>query len=183
VKRPKQEKSIPIHRTGIHLHPDRNRVVLRPLRFGTKQEHVDIIRRALALKENDVQRVSDGVLADFSSRHRDLTERLLKRFRELEQYLPPGIEVSESRKVLIGSYFMFEYSAESAALFNPSIIPHPDQSGLAPGSLRFLMSLRSTGEGHISSINFRSGVIDAGNDIHVDPPSRFLIQHRSIYEN
>jgi len=163
-----------IRRTDVFLHPDQKRVVLRPLRFGTKAEHAEIIRRALALDESDVKRSVNLVIADFSSRHRDLSERLLKRFRQLEHYAPAGSKISASRKILIGSYFMYEYSAEAAALFNPSIIPHPDQSGLAKGSLRFLMSLRSTGEGHISSISFRSGVLDAKDRVRVDPPSRFL---------
>ena len=68
-------------------------------------------------------------------------------------------ELSEQRRLLIGSYFLAEYSLESAALFNPSIVPHPDQSGLPPGALRFILSLRATGEGHISSITFRAGII------------------------
>src|SRR6476646_5455282 len=76
-------------------------------------------------------------------------------------------EVSERRRLLIGSYFLAEYSLESAALFNPSIVPHPDQAGLPPGALRFVLSLRATGEGHISSITFRTGVIDAEDRIEV----------------
>ncbi len=163
-----------IHRTDIFLHPDHNRVVLRPLRLGTKQEHADTIQRALDLQEKDAALAADHVLADFSSRHKNLTERLMHRFRQVEHYMPAGGKISQARKILIGAYFMFEYSAEAAALFNPSIIPHPDQSGIPRGSLRFLMSLRSTGEGHISSIAFRSGIIDARNAIRVDPPSRYL---------
>lgn len=173
-RRTKISKIINIRRTEIRISPDHARIVLRPLRFSSNDDYVKIINRILALKENDIQRVAEHVLADFSSRHRKLTERLLKRFRHVEHFLPSGSEISEMRKILIGSYFMFEYSAESAALFNPSIIPHPDQSGLQTGDLRFLISLRSTGEGHISSIGFRSGVIDAHNSIAIDPPSRFL---------
>ncbi len=168
----------PLHvrRTDIFLHPNQNRVVLRPLRFGTKQEHSEIINRVLSLQEKEAKLGADHALTDFSSRHRNLTARLLQRFRQLEHYVPAGRPISDARKILIGSYFMYEYSAEAAALFNPSIIPHPDQSRLAPGSMRFLMSLRSTGEGHISSISFRSGVIDAKNNILVDPPSQFLCE-------
>ena len=68
-------------------------------------------------------------------------------------------EPSPSQRLLIGAYFMSEYSLQSAALFNPSIVPHPDQDGVPPGSLRFIMSLRATGEGHLSSIEFRSGLV------------------------
>ena len=173
-------KNINVRRTEVRLSPDQTRVVLRPLGFASDEEYVRIIRRALALPEKDVRNVLDQVLAEFSSRHRWLTKRLLKRFHYLEHFLPPSRYLSEARKLLIGSYFMFEYSPESAALFNPSILPHPDQSKLPKGSLRFLLSLRSTGEGHISSISFRSGVIDAHNGIAVDPVSRFLTEPEVI---
>ena len=76
-------------------------------------------------------------------------------------------ELSEQRRLLIGSYFLAEYSLESAALFNPSIVPHPDQTGLPPGALRFILSLRATGEGHISSITFRTGIIHPDHRIEV----------------
>ncbi|MFH2204335.1 MAG: glycoside hydrolase family 130 protein [Elusimicrobiota bacterium] len=175
MKRPAREpKPIDVRRTDIQLSPDQSRVVLRPLGLASDMEYDKIIRRALALPEDDVERLLDQVLEEFSSRHRLLSKRLLARFHHLERHLPPGGGISPARKLLIGSYFMFEYSAESAALFNPSIIPHPDQSKLPRGSLRFLLSLRSTGEGHISSISFRSGVIDAHTSISVDPASRYL---------
>jgi predicted GH43/DUF377 family glycosyl hydrolase len=173
-------KNINVRRTEVRLSPDPTRVVLRPLGFSSDAEYVRIIQRVLALAEKDVRNVLDQVLAEFSSRHRWLTKRLLKRFHHLEHFLPSGRGLSQARKLLIGSYFMFEYSPESAALFNPSILPHPDQSRLPKGSLRFLLSLRSTGEGHISSISFRSGVIDAHNGIAVDPASRFLTEPELI---
>ncbi len=167
-------------RTGIFIRPDPNRVVLRALRFATKQEHSDLIGRALALTEKNAKQNAEFVLKDFSSRHKNLKQRILERFSWLKDYVPEDIKISESRKILIGSCFMYEYSAESAALFNPSIIAHPDQSKLPPGSLRFLMTLRSTGEGHISSISFRSGVLDAKNKIQMDAPSRFLCEPELI---
>lgn len=173
-------KTINIRRTEIRLYPDQSRVVLRPLGFNSNADYAKIINRVAALEEKEVQHVLDEVLAMFASRHRRLTERLSARFRQVERHLPPGGDVSEARKILIGAYFMFEYSAESAALFNPSIIPHPDQSGLPRGALRFLLSLRSTGEGHVSSIAFRSGVIDVHNSIALDPPSRFLAEPEVI---
>ena len=149
---------------------------MRSLRLGTDAEYLRIISRVLILPEADVRRTLDQVLAEFSSRHRNLEERFLARFRQLEHLLHAGAEPSEARKRLIGSYFLFEYSVESAGLFNPSILPHPDQTGLPKGSLRFLMSLRSTGEGHISSISFRSGIIDGSRHVSVDPPARFLTE-------
>ena len=89
-------------------------------------------------------------------------------------------ELSEQRRLLIGSYFLAEYSLESAALFNPSIVPHPDQTGLPSGALRFILSLRATGEGHISSITFRTGVIHPDPRIEVFTPSGFLTEPRQI---
>src|SRR5207253_7946928 len=89
-------------------------------------------------------------------------------------------EISEQRQLLIGSYFLAEYSLESAALFNPSIVPHPDQTGLPAGALRFVLSLRATGEGHISSITFRTGVIYPDQRIEVCTPTGFLTEPRQI---
>ena len=85
-----------------------------------------------------------------------------------------GRPVSDEQRLLIGAYFTKEYSVEAAALFNPSIVPHPDQSGLSPGECRIIVSLRATGEGHVSSIGFRSGVIDAAGEITIDPASRYV---------
>ena len=89
-------------------------------------------------------------------------------------------ELSEQRRLLIGSYFLAEYSLESAALFNPSIVPHPDQAGLPTGALRFILSLRATGEGHISSITFRTGIIHPDQRIEVLPPTGFLTEPRQV---
>ena len=91
-----------------------------------------------------------------------------------------GQELSEQRRLLIGSYFLAEYSLEAAALFNPSIVPHPDQTGLPAGALRFILSLRATGEGHISSITFRTGIIHPDHRIEVCTPSGFLTEPRQI---
>jgi predicted GH43/DUF377 family glycosyl hydrolase len=179
-RRPLEGKSISVRRTDIRLSPDQNHVLLRPLRFGTDAEFVRILHRALALPESEVRRTLDQVLEEFSSRHRRLSDRFLARFRQVEHLLPAGSGLTEARKLLIGSYFLFEYSIESAGLFNPSILPHPDQSGVPPGTLRFLMSLRSTGEGHISSVSFRTGLIDAHHRITVDPVSRYLAEPELI---
>ena len=95
----------------------------------------------------------------------------LDRFAAVQQHLLTDRPLSENRKLLIGSYFTQEYSLESAALFNPSIVWHPDQRDVPEGSRRFVMSMRATGEGHISSLCFRSGVIDAQAQIVVDKPT------------
>src|SRR6266699_5987058 len=88
--------------------------------------------------------------------------------------------ISEQRQLLIGSYFVCEYSLEAAALFNPSIVPHPDQSDLPLGSLRFILSLRATGEGHISSITFRTGFLDAVGNITINTPTRYCLEPAQV---
>ncbi len=88
--------------------------------------------------------------------------------------------ISEQRRLLIGSYFLAEYSLESAALFSPSMVPHPDQTGLPGGAVRFILSLRATGEGHISSITFRSGIVHRDLRIEVDPAGNLLTEPRQI---
>ena len=113
-------------------------------------------------------------MREFRERHQRTREFFLHRFDQVRKHLLTDQPVSESRRLLIGSYFTQEYALESAALFNPSMVWHPDQSGLPGGSRRFILSLRATGEGHISSITFRSGVIDAENRIRMDEPTRFV---------
>src|SRR5205823_5801571 len=105
----------------------------------------------------------------------DLNKSWLRHFDKVRAQIPDDETISEPRRLFIGALFSGEYALESAALFNPSIVAHPDQTGLAAGDLRFILSLRATGEGHISSIEFRSGVIHADMRVTVDAPSRFVI--------
>ena len=128
-----------------------------------------IIERVIAVPEASVGGLLKQVWSDFGARHLSLKQRFLDRFDELEELLPAGAAISEQRRLLIGSYFLLEYSLESAALFSPSMVPHPDQSGLPSGALRFILSLRATGEGHISSITFRSGIVHDDMRIELDP--------------
>src|SRR6476660_1643735 len=113
-------------------------------------------------------------MREFRERHQRTREFFLSRFEQVRKYLLTDLPLAESRRLLIGAYFTQEYALESAALFNPSMVWHPDQSDLPAGSRRFILSLRATGEGHISSITFRSGVIDAENRIRMDEPTRFV---------
>ena len=135
---------------------------------------LDILARVLMLDDETVEATLENVLHEFHERHEDIRAIFLDRFNKMAPLLPVDGNVSESRKLLIGSYFTNEYSLESSALFNPSIVAAPDQSGLAPGELRFNLSLRATGEGHISSITFRSGVAAADGTVRLDPVSRFV---------
>jgi predicted GH43/DUF377 family glycosyl hydrolase len=120
------------------------------------------------------QKLMAQIMADFSRRHEDIGHIFERHLNEVKDYLPRDAMLSDVQRALIGAYFTKEYAIESAALFNPSIVAHPDQSHLKKGSLRFIMSLRATGEGHISSIVFRSGVLDRHNTFLFDPISDFV---------
>ncbi|MBC8024255.1 MAG: glycoside hydrolase family 130 protein [Burkholderiales bacterium] len=171
-----------VNRTAIFINPDRARVLIRPFRPASEQRIVKIIARLLALPEADIEALLGRVMADFSERHKKTQDLVLERFESVRAFLVTDLELSEARRVLIGSYFSHEYALEAAALFNPSITPHPDQSDLPPGALRFVLSLRATGEGHVSSITFRTGVIDAALTITVNTPTRFVTEARAVPE-
>src|SRR6516225_9119498 len=172
--------SIHVRRTSTVLKPDQSRLLLRPFSPGDSQRVGGIIARIMSLREELVGPLLDEISAEFSQRHQRIHERFLERFEQVREMLLNDAELSEQRCLLIGSYFLAEYSLESAALFNPSPVPHPDQSGLPAGALRFILSLRATGEGHISSITFRTGIIHPDHRIEVMPPTGFLTEPRQI---
>ena len=176
--------SIHLKRQATILKPDQSRVLLRPLSLGDPQRIGRVVARIMSLSEDQVGSLLDEVSAEFSQRHQQIHKLFLERFEQIcgqiRELLGTGEKFSEQRKLLIGSYFLAEYSLESAALFNPSIVPHPDQSGLPAGALRFILSLRATGEGHISSITFRTGIIHADHRIEVQRPTGFLTEPRQI---
>lgn len=169
-----------IHRTGLVLSPNKKRVVLRPFQPPGDERLLRLIARVCTLSEEDVSLLLSQVLQEFYDRHQT-PERFFKmRFESLRHHLLTDAPLSESRQLLIGAYFTQEYALESAALFNPSLVPHPDQSNLAQGDLRFVMSLRAVGEGHISSIVFRSGTISHDLGVTVDEPSNFVTTPRLV---
>jgi len=163
-----------VTRTGIVLKPNASRVLFRPLNFVGEQRPLRILARVLTLPEAEVVELLAQVLTDFKTRHQRLHDYFLMRYEFVRGLLPTDQPLSDERKLLIGAYFTHEYSLEAAALFNPSIVPHPDQTGLAEGTLRFVLSLRATGEGHISSITFRTGTINDRGTIQVDTPTRYV---------
>lgn len=171
---------MPLKRTDTVLHPDQSRVLLRPFSPGGAERVAGIIARIMALPEDRVGAIVDGICAEFCKRHHEIHKVFLERFDQVRESLAAREAVSEPRRLLIGSYFLAEYSLESAALFNPSIVPHPDQTGLPSGALRFILSLRATGEGHISSITFRTGIIFPDQRIQVLPATGFLSEPRQI---
>jgi len=167
-------------RTGIIIKPDYKRVLYRPFMITSEERIIKIIGRILTLSEKEVNKELKQVMREFEERHQRVRNFYLKRFEHMKKYLLTDQLLSDERKLLIGAYFTQEYSVESAALFNPSMVWHPDQSDLPEGSHRFILSLRATGEGHISSITFRSGVIDKENKINIDTPSRYVATSENI---
>ena len=166
---------ITVHRKDIRFQPDPRRVIARFFVPGDHERSGNLVARVLALPEDEVDQLLNQVLRNFSRRHRNVTKIFEKHFDNI-RYLFDKLEIkpdtlSKKRKLLIGAYFTMEYSIESAAFFNPSIVEDPDQSNLKAGQKRVIVSFRATGEGHISSIVFRSGVIDKDNEIQFVPAS------------
>ena len=165
---------IRLRRHEVTLLPESARVIIRPFIPSDIHRMTTIIGRALALTEDEVARELSAVRQEFDARHFDVESLLTAHYQKVRQHVFTQRPLSHERQLLIGALFSGEYALESAALFNPSIVPHPDQSGVSTGGLRFIMSLRATGEGHISSIEFRSGCIAADGGIVLDPISRFV---------
>jgi predicted GH43/DUF377 family glycosyl hydrolase len=136
----------------------------------TRANH--IVGRVVALEAEVAARQLADVLENFEGRHRNLIEIFETRAAEMEEALEPHAVLNTTQRCLIGAYFLHEYSFEASALFNPSIVRHPDQTGAPANGCRFILSLRAVGEGHISSLTFRSGTIGADGSVAVDPTAR-----------
>ncbi|WAC19035.1 glycoside hydrolase family 130 protein [Luteolibacter sp. SL250] len=154
--------------TGIHLHPDNSRVLVRTFIPSDTTAVLRIIERALLTEEQEVTLLLTDLHKQFGGRHQRIEAAWRRSYSAVRSHIRHEESLSEQRRLYIGALFSGEYALESAALFNPSIVPHPDQSGLAEDELRFVMSLRATGEGHISSITFRTGVIGGDHSIRLD---------------
>ena len=163
-----------VNRKSKKLQGDPRRVIARLHHPGSSARIKRVIQRVLSLSDDDANHLLEQVMLDFASRHRDIDSIFTKHLNMVKEHLPPDTPLSKTKKKLIGAYFTMEYSIESAALFNPSIVPHPDQTNLPAGALRFILSLRATGEGHISSIVFRSGIMNAANLLAFDPISDYV---------
>jgi predicted GH43/DUF377 family glycosyl hydrolase len=165
----------------LYLRPDPARVVVRPFKPATEPRDLNptdktranhIVDRVLALDSEATLRELNDVLESFQGRHRNLLEIFKARAHEMEEALAAHASFTAQQRSLVGAYFMHEYSFEAAALFNPSIVPHFDQSAAPPGGLCFILSLRAVGEGHVSSLTFRSGCIAADGRVTIDPTAR-----------
>lgn len=170
---------------AVRLTPDPRRVIAKPF-VPREDTYADgstrlqtLLRRIMAMPDDDVDETLGGARALFVDRHRDLDAVFERHFAVVAPHLAepgaiPNLPTG-ARRELIGAYFTHEYSIEAAALGNPSIVAAPDQSGLAAGEIRFVMSLRAIGEGHVSSIEFRTGVVGADATVRLDPPSEFAM--------
>jgi predicted GH43/DUF377 family glycosyl hydrolase len=174
-------QSVFFNRQALHLRPDPARVVVRPFKPATEPRDLNptdktranhIVDRVLALDTASVTSLLSEVLVNFIGRHRNLLVTFEARADEMEAAFAGHSPFTQDQRRLVGAYFLHEYSFEAAALFNPSIVIHPDQSGVPEGGKRFVLSLRAVGEGHISSLTFRSGLITADGSVSVDPPAR-----------
>ncbi len=170
-----------LHRQALYLRPDPTRVIVRPFKPATEPRDLNptdktranhIVARVLAIDPKVAASLLADVLENFQGRHRNLLETFELRANEMEDALAAHAGFTEIQRQLLGAYFLNEYSFEASALFNPSIVPHPDQSGTPEGGLRFVLSLRAVGEGHVSSLTFRAGTIAADGSLTVDPTAR-----------
>lgn len=162
------------NKTLKNLRADPRRVITRPFRPVTENHTANIVNRVLALDEAQVEALLKQTLKDFAHRHKDLTRVLMQNYERISTFIPEPAALSEERRLLLGSCFTMEYSIESAALFNPSIVIYPKQNDLEKGQTRVIFSFRATGEGHISSIVFRSARVDRDNSIFLESVSPFL---------
>lgn len=174
-----------LERTSHRLRPDVSRTVCRLFVPGQETlirgepRVMAIIERVLDLSEGEAETTLSRTLARFSGQYRDLAATLEQNFDRVAHRLGNNVRVGRARRQLIGAYLTQEYALEAAALFNPSMVAHPDQAGCQPGDVRFIMSLRAVGEGHLSSIEFRTGTIGESG-IRLDPPGRFPDTGRAL---
>jgi predicted GH43/DUF377 family glycosyl hydrolase len=180
----------------LSLRPDPARVVVRPFKPATEPRDFNptdktranhIVDRVLLLEPEAAEQQLRDVLENFEGRHRNLLAIFETRAADMEEAFKPHAALNKTQRRLIGAYFLHEYSFEASALFNPSIVRHPDQSGAPENGCRFILSLRAVGEGHISSLTFRSGSIAADGKVTVDPTARLAavpkIQSRTSRSN
>lgn len=174
---------VTVNRKDIKFYPDASRKIARFL-FTGDERATSTIRSVLEMSENLASQTLSAVLRDYSLRHRNISKIFEKHFNRVAHLLkqlkiePDSLDIAQ--KILIGSYFTMEYSIEAAAFFNPSIIEHPDQSEMGPDEKRVILSFRATGEGHISSIVFRTGVLDKNNNLLLEPVGTMLEEAEHI---
>ena len=165
-----------IKKNPIKLYASAKAVITQHLSLPGENRISNIIHRVKGLNEDEVESCLEKVMKEFAFRHRNISGTFINHFNKVNhQYKNDLLHFSERQKLLLGAFLTKEYSIQAAALFNPSIVPHPHQQGLQPGEQRFVMSLRATGEGHISSVVFHTGIVDAHANIILDKTSGYFI--------
>ena len=172
-----------VSRKEVMFNPDPSRVIAR-FYYTNNERSKALIQKVLSMSEEESKIALNQVLRGYSKRHRSISRIFETHFNKLQHLfnelnINPD-EIKEHMKVLIGSFFTMEYSIESAAFFNPSVVEDPDQSELQIGEKRVIFSFRATGEGHISSIVFRSGILDKDNNLHIEPVGKMLDEAENI---
>jgi predicted GH43/DUF377 family glycosyl hydrolase len=168
------DKSITINKQLLHFTPDESRVVTRFFTPGNKKRIENIFDRILLLSPKEADRILQDTIKSFSPRHRNIKRIFKDNFDQIIKHTDFGNDFSLEQKLLIGSYFTMEYSIESAALFNPSIVIHPEQINSESNRLKVLISFRAVGEGHISSIVFRRGIVKSNGELVVQQNSALV---------
>ncbi|MCD6586684.1 MAG: glycoside hydrolase family 130 protein [Desulfobacteraceae bacterium] len=162
--------------------PDSSRVIIRFFRPGDQNHQKNVINRVCSLSEEKCRQVLKSVRLNFSDRHKNLDDRLIMHYQRIENMIDKPESLSAEHKQLLAFHFTKEYSIESVAFCNPSIVPHPDQDNLPEGAMRVILSFRAIGEEHISSLTFRSGVLDKNNIFIMEPISPF-VETSTLEEN
>ena len=175
-----------VTRTDVTLTADPARVLARLFVPGHELSHdgrsrvSGVLSRILALPEDEVGSTLKRVCTRYAARHRDLPGVLMAHYEQIAHRIPEDADLSDDRRSLVGAWFTHEFAVEAAALFNPSAVAHPDQSGIAAGSCRFLLSLRAVGEGHLSSVEFRTGVLGRAGELRIDDPGPHIEAGRTL---
>lgn len=173
---------VTVNRKDTRFLPDPSRVIARFL-YTSDERSKAIIRNVMAMSDQEVSMALNKVLRDYARRHRNISlifDAHVNKINNLFTELKINHNNNKLRKALIGSYFTMEYSIESAAFFNPSVVEDPDQSGIGQDQKRLIFSFRATGEGHISSIVFRSAIIDKNCDLVVEPVGNMLAEAERV---
>ena len=175
---------VEIRRSSHRLRPDPGRVLAKlfvpghEIRVDVESRAGPVVERVLELADNVVARELAEVVAAFEDRHADLHTTLDEHFELIAHRIERPATLSRDRRLLVGAYFTQEYSVEGAAICNPSMVAHPHQDGIGEGDTRFVMSLRAIGEGHRSSVEFRTGVVGVDGSVGFDPPGPCLVSGR-----
>ncbi|WP_316794063.1 glycoside hydrolase family 130 protein [Pedobacter frigoris] len=166
-----------IERKPVKVYPDPKRVIARFF-FNGEERAVEVVKHVMNLSDEEVFGLISPLLQEYSKRHRNITKILIRHSKKVRNSVERAgfdfDDIDKYRKLLLGSYFTHEYSIESAAFFNPSVVEDPDQSDLVEGERRLIISFRAVGEGHISSVVFRRALIDRNNDITVIPAGNYI---------